>query len=153
MKNEIFLSSKQQKDVSGTANVLIDGLAPFNGVIETFSTKDKKVFVSANQQFDAIRSGALTFRFMANITNGKHDYEAGSGLSVTYSLRENFGGLIKITPYPAVYGSGAVNVTFDSAKGTLAVGFELEVQNNPTEPKLKAIGAFRDVSGLVDMNK
>ncbi|PNG43297.1 hypothetical protein DMX02_09605 [Pseudomonas jessenii] len=153
MKNEFFLFSNKQKNVSGTANVLIDSLAPFNGVVETFATNGEEVYVNARQQFDATRSGSLTFRFKADITNGKHDYEADSGLSIFYSLVEKSDDWTKITPYPAVYGSGAVTVSFDYAKGTLAVGFDLEVQNHSTEPKLKAIGAFRDVSGLEHVKK
>jgi hypothetical protein len=153
MKNEFFLFSNKQKNVSGTANVLIDSLAPFNGVVETFATNGEEVYVNARQQFDATRSGSLTVRFKADITNGKHDYEADSGLLVFYNLVEKSAGWTKITPYFAVDGSGAVTVSFDYAKGTLALGFDLEVQNNPTEPQLKAIGAFRDVSGLEHVKK
>ncbi|KIF59611.1 MULTISPECIES: hypothetical protein [Pseudomonas] len=153
MKNEFFLFSNQQKNVSGTGNVLIDSLAPFNGVVDTFITDGEEVYVSARQQFDAKRSGSLTFRFKADITNGKHDYEADSGLSISYALLEKVEGGTKITPFPAVYGSGTVAVTFDYDKGALAVGFNLEVQNSPTEPRLKAIGAFRDVSGLEHVKK
>ncbi|QAX83456.1 hypothetical protein C2E19_06195 [Pseudomonas sp. DTU12.3] len=153
MKNEFFLSSKQQKDVSGTANVLIDSLAPFNGVVETFVTNGEEVYVIARQQFDATRSGSLMFNFKTDITNGKHDYETGSGLYIFYNLIEKTDDWEKLTPYPAVYGSGTVTVSFDYAKGTLAVEFDLEVQNNSTEPKLKAIGAFRDVSGLEHVKK
>ncbi|PTT31244.1 hypothetical protein DBR18_07710 [Pseudomonas sp. HMWF021] len=153
MKNEFFLFSNQQKNVSGTANVLIDSLAPFNGVVGNFVTNGETVYVNAHQQFDARRSGSLTFWFKADITNGKHDYEAGSGLHINYALFEKVDEGTIYTPFQAVYGSGIVSVTFDYDKGTLAVGFDLEVQNNPDEPRLKAIGAFRDVSGLEHAKK
>lgn len=148
MKNEFFLFSNQQKNVSGTGNALIDSLAPFNGVVLNFITDGKEVYVSARQQFDAKRSGALSFSFKADITNGMHDYEADSEMYISYVLSEEVEGGTKITPFWAVYGSGTVNVTFDHGKGTLEVGFNLEVQNSPTEPRLKAIGAFKNVSGL-----
>ena len=57
MKNEFFLFSNQQKNVSGTGNVLIDSLAPFNGVVDTFITDGEEVYVSARQQFDANDQG------------------------------------------------------------------------------------------------
>ncbi|MBH3407320.1 hypothetical protein I5P86_19890 [Pseudomonas glycinae] len=153
MKNEFFLFSNQQKNVSGTANVLIDGLVPFNGVVDIFVTDDEEVYVSARQQFDDKRSGSLAFSFKADITDGMHDYEADLGMYISYALFEEVAGGTKITPFPAVYGSGTVNVTFDFDKGTLEVVFNLEVQNSPTEPRLKAIGAFRDVSGLEHVKK
>lgn len=153
MKNEFSLSSKKQKNVSGTANVLIHNLAPFNGDVKTFVTNGEEVHVIAHQKFDATRSGSLMFSFKADIINGQHDYKDGSGLSIFYNLVEKIDDREKITLYPAVDGSGTVTVTFDSAKGTLAVDFDLEVQNHPTEPRLKAIGAFRDVSGLEHVKK
>jgi len=153
MNNEFFLLSNQQENVSGTANVLIDSLAPFNGVVDNFVTDGEEVYVSAHQQFDAKRSGSLAFRFKADITNDVHDYKADSGMYISYTLLEKVEGGTKITPFPAVYGIGTVKVTFDHGKGTLKVEFNLEVQNSPTEPRLKAIGAFRDVSGLEHVKK
>jgi hypothetical protein len=145
MKNEFILFSKQQKAVSGTANVLVDSLAPFNGVVENFITDGIRVQVNASQQFDTKRSGKLQFSCDANIRNGVHEYNKDSGLSIMYLLIESSGGWTKIRVYSGVYGSGAVEVAFDKDKGTLAVGFNLEFSNSPS---LKAIGAFRDVSGL-----
>jgi hypothetical protein len=153
MKNEFFLFSNQQENVSGTANALIDNLVPFNGEVDIFVTDNEEVYVSARQQFDDKRSGSLAFSFKADIPDGRHDYEADSGMYISYALFEEVAGGTKITPFPAVYGSGNVNMTFDRSKGTLEVGFNLEVQNSPTEPRLKAIGAFKNVSGLEQVKK
>lgn len=153
MKNEFFLTSKKQMAVKGTASVLIDSLAPFTGEVDTFATDGEYVVVIAKQQFDAKRSASLHCEFKADITNGKHNYEEGSGLRISYMLFEEVELGTKFTPYPAVYGSGTLDVTFDLVKGTLALGFDLDVQNNPTEPRLNAKGAFRDVSDLDHLKK
>ncbi|RON65220.1 hypothetical protein [Pseudomonas fluorescens] len=153
MKRDFILPSEQQKAVSGTANVLIDSLGPFDGVVATFKTDGEVVRVTAKQQFDSKRSAVLIFEFGANINNGQHEYTKESGLYLTYMLVEDVGWGTQYIFYSAVYGSGTVKVTFDSHQGTLAVGFDLDVQNDETEPRLNAIGAFRDVSGLEHMKK
>jgi hypothetical protein len=153
MESNFFISSVNQKSVTGTANVLIEGLPPFKGVVDSFITDGKSVRVSAKQRIDSKRTGVLSFWFMADITNGEHDYKEDLGLSVMYMFLEEVEDGTIITPYPAVYDSGTVNVTFDYAKGTLAVTFKLDVQNNPTEPLREAHGAFNDVSGLEHVKK
>jgi len=148
MINEFFLFSEKQKAVKGTADVLIDGLYPFNGKVETFITNDEFVVVIAEQDFDTKRSAGLQCRFKADIRNGKHPYDEKLEMNIIYILSEKVPGGTRSRLYPAVYNSGTVDVNFDLVKGTLALGFKLDVQNNPTEPRLDANGSFKKVSGL-----
>lgn len=152
MKREFFLSSKKQKDVSGTANVLVDGRGPFNGVVDTFVKDGNKVYVVAKQKFDLKRSAALSFSFEADIANGKHEYTEDSGLDISYIEGEVFDGWTRYIFYSGIYNTGNVTLTFDGVAGTLKAGFDLDVETDPGKP-LNAIGAFRDVAGLKHINK
>ncbi|RBL71762.1 hypothetical protein C3E98_009170 [Pseudomonas sp. MWU13-2625] len=148
MINEFFLPSEEQEGVEGTADVLVYSLFPFNGKVETFITNDEFVVVIAKQDFDTKRSAGLQCRFKADIRNGEHPYNEKLEMSIIYILSEKVPGGTRSRLYPAVYNSGTVDVNFDLVKGTLALGFKLDVQNNPTEPRLKAHGSFKKVSGL-----
>jgi hypothetical protein len=149
MINEFFLPSEEQEGVEGTADVLVYSLFPFNGKVETFITNDEFVVVIAKQDFPGERSAGLQCRFKADIRNGEHPYNEKLEMSIIYILSEKVpGGGTRSRPYPAVYGSGTVDVNFDLVKGTLALGFKLKVQNDPSEPRLDANGSFKKVSGL-----
>lgn len=153
MQNKIRLHSKSKKSVSGSANVLIDSLPPFNGSVLKFLTDGKEVLVSANQQFDEKRSASLSISFPESIDNKEHDYVKDGGIDIIYVLIEKDDDGETYTPYSAVYGSGKVTVAFDLERGTLHATFNLKVQNDPTEPQLGANGVFRDVQGLEHVQK
>lgn len=153
MQNKIRLHSKSKKSVSGSANVLIDSLPPFNGSVLKFLTDGKEVLVSANQQFDEKRSASLSISFPESIDNKEHDYVKDGGIDIIYVLIEKDDDGETYTPYSAVYGSGKVTVAFDLERGTFHATFNLKVQNDPTEPQLGANGAFRDVQGLEHVQK
>lgn len=154
MKNSSFVDAvSEQKNVEGTAALLVQSLLPFDGKVITFvidcsegdEGKPKEVTVFAKQDFDKKRFGLLQFTFCSDIANGKHEYKEGGKIrSILYMVFDGSGS----TPYPAVYGSGSVNVTFDLKGGTFSADFRLKVQNNPTEPELEASGAVKNVSGL-----
>ncbi|MFJ2480307.1 hypothetical protein ACIOWE_08530 [Pseudomonas sp. NPDC087598] len=152
MKRSFYLGAKSKKAVKGEANVFITGLSRFDGNVEIFVTDENEVTVLARQKFDEQRSALLQIDFKYDIASAEHKYEVGGKVSsILYMLVDEAG--TKFTPYPAVFGSGSVNVTFDSTIGTFSADFRLKVQNSPTEPELDASGAFENVSGLVHQTK
>ncbi|WP_434708296.1 hypothetical protein J3P75_22865 [Pseudomonas sp. R1-1] len=146
--NKVRINSQSKKNVTGVADVEVTGLELFKGNVLTFSTDGNEVYVSAKRQFDQTRSGRLSIRFPASIDSIEHVYNEKSGIYISYNLTEEFPEWTEITPYPGVYGSGTVDLKFNKDRGTFSANFNLNVQNDSSEPELKAVGSFRNVEGL-----
>lgn len=127
----------------------VEGKRDFEGSIAKFITGSATVVIEARQIISETRRNLIFCTFAADITNGKHDYVKGGKIySFTYTEVEYHPHYKIFTPYPAVHGSGHMDLNFNLNEGTLEASFSLLVQNDPGEPLLKSSGNFKDISGL-----